>query len=137
MKKLEELDLSRNSFEGTLPHCLKNLTSLQLLDLSKNHFKGNISSLIAGLTSLKHIDLSYNFFEGLFSFDTFANHSKLEFVRIIRDSKKLGIETENSRWVTLFQLEFLVLYSCTLNKLSNQMPTFLTTSECLISLTNN
>jgi Leucine-rich repeat (LRR) protein len=101
------------------------LTSLQLLDLSKNHFRGNISSWITGLTSLKHIDLSYNLFEGLFSFDSFANHSKLEFVRIIGDSKKLNIETENSRWVPLFQLEFLVLFNCTLNNLSNQIPTFL------------
>ena len=60
LKKLEELDLSWNSFEGILPSCLYNLTSLQLLDLSRNEFRGNISSLIAGLTSLKYIDLSFS-----------------------------------------------------------------------------
>ncbi|KAM4113368.1 hypothetical protein ACJW30_05G215800 [Castanea mollissima] len=125
LKKLEELDLSWNNFEGTLPSCLYNLTSLQMLDLSKNSFRGNISShLIAGLTSLKHIDLSYNLFDG-FSFSSFANLSKLEFVQFICDKKTVNIETETSDWVPLFQLEFLVISNCSLNKLSNQIPTFL------------
>ncbi|KAM4113350.1 hypothetical protein ACJW30_05G214100 [Castanea mollissima] len=125
LKKLEELDLSWNNFEGTLPSCLYNLTSLQMLDLSENSFRGNISShLIAGLTSLKHIDLSYNLFDG-FSFSSFANLSKLEFVQFICDKKMVNIETETSDWVPLFQLEFLVMFNCSLNKLSNQIPTFL------------
>ncbi|KAK7843771.1 receptor-like protein 13 [Quercus suber] len=124
LQKLEELDLSWNSFEGTLPSCLYNLTSLQLLDLSGNQFRGNISSLIAGLTFLKHVDLSHNIFEG-FSFDSFANHSKLEFFQFICQDKKAEIETENSDWVPLFQLEFLVISNCSLNKLSNQIPKFL------------
>ncbi|KAM3749805.1 hypothetical protein ACB098_05G214100 [Castanea mollissima] len=123
-KKLEELDLSWNHFGGILPSSLYNLTSLQLLDLSGNEFTGNISSLTAGLTSLKYIDLSYNLFER-FSFDALANISRLEFFQLKCDSKKLDVETENSGWVPLFQLEFLVLSNCNLNKLSNQVPTFL------------
>ncbi|KAK7829535.1 receptor-like protein 9a [Quercus suber] len=112
---LEILDLSWNGFTRNLPHSIRALSSLKSLSLSSNylngssptqgkyfikilckdnHFKGNISSLIVGLTSLKHTDLSYNLFEGLFSFDTFANHSKLELVQIICDSKTLDIETE-------------------------------------------
>nr|XP_023906334.1 receptor-like protein 9DC3 [Quercus suber] len=125
LKKLEELDLSWNNFEGTLPSCLYNLTSLQMLDLNGNYFRGNISShLIAGLTSLKHIDLSYNLFDG-FSFSSFANLSKLESIQFMCDEKKVNIETETSDWVPLFQLEFLVISNCNLNKLSNQIPTFL------------
>ncbi|KAM4113351.1 hypothetical protein ACJW30_05G214200 [Castanea mollissima] len=123
-KKLEELDLSWNHCEGILPSSLCNLTSLQLLDLSSNKFTGNISSWMAGLTSLKYIDLSFNHFE-LFSFDSLANISRLEFFRLECDSKKLDVETENSGWVPSFQLEFLVLPNCNLNKLSNQVPTFL------------
>ena len=58
LKKLEELDLAHNYFEGTLPQCLNNLTSLSLLDISYNQFSGNVSSsLIASLTSLEYIDL--------------------------------------------------------------------------------
>ncbi|KAM4113357.1 hypothetical protein ACJW30_05G214800 [Castanea mollissima] len=123
-KKLEELDLSWNHFGGILPSSLYNLTSLQLLDLSGNELTGNISSSMAGLTSLKYIDLSYNHFDR-FSFDSLANISRLEFFRLERNSKKVDVETENSGWVPLFQLEFLVLSNCNLNKLSNQVPTFL------------
>ncbi|XP_050290612.1 receptor-like protein 14 [Quercus robur] len=125
LRKLEELNLRWNNFEGTLPSCLYNLTSLQVLDLYENSFRGNISShLIAGLTSLKQIDLSYNLFDG-FSFSSFANLSKLEFVQFKCDEKMVNIETETSDWVPLFQLEFLVISNCSLNKLSNQIPTFL------------
>ena len=95
-----------------------------MLDLSGNEFTGNISSLMAGLTSLKYIDLSFNHFEH-FSFDSLANISRLEFLKLECDRKKLDVETENSGWVPLFQLEFLVLSNCNLNKLSNQVPTFL------------
>ncbi|KAM4113359.1 hypothetical protein ACJW30_05G215000 [Castanea mollissima] len=133
LKKLEELDLQGNSFEGTLPSCLYNLTSLQRLDLTWNQFRGNISSLIAGLTSLKYIDLSYNLFEG-FSFSLFANHSKLELFKFRCGNKKVEIETENSDWVPLFQLESLVISNCSLNMLSHQFPTFLFHQHSLRSL---
>ena len=36
LKKLEELDLSDNHFEGILPPCLSSLTSLRFFDISKN-----------------------------------------------------------------------------------------------------
>ncbi|KAM4113360.1 hypothetical protein ACJW30_05G215100 [Castanea mollissima] len=124
LKKLEVLDLSRNSFEGTLPSCLYNLTSLQQLDLNGNQFRGNISSLIVDLTSLKYIDLSYNLFEGL-SFSLFANHSKLESFQFRCGNKKVEIEMENSDWVPLFKLESLVISNCSLNKLSHQLMTLL------------
>ena len=124
LNKLEEFDLDYNDFEGILPPCLKNLTSLQLLDLSRNRFTGNISSSwIASLTSLKYIDFGYNQFEGLFPFSSFSNHTMLEVVRFTCDSNKFQI-TEISGWVSLFQLQFLILSKC-LGKLSSEIPTFL------------
>ena len=124
LSKLVELDLAYNKFEGTLPPCLNNLTSLQLLDLSRNEFTGNISSSwIASLTSLKYIDLGSNKFDGLFSFSSFANHSMLELVRFTCDGNKFQIN-EISGWVPSFQLQFLILSGC-LNKLSSELPTFL------------
>ena len=127
-----------NSFEGTLPSCLYNLTSLQLLDIHENQFRGNISSLIARLTSLKLIDISKNLFEG-FSFGSFANHSRLEFVGCICNDKDVEIETESSDWVPLFQLDFLAISNCNLNKLSNKIPTFLLYQHSLrvLDLSNN
>ncbi|KAK7851230.1 receptor-like protein 13 [Quercus suber] len=139
LKKLEELDLSDNNFEGILPPCLRRLTSLRFLDISKNQFSGNVPSfVIANLTSLEYIDLSYNRFEGLFSFSSLANHSKLEVVRfkgenyrveednkLVSESNKLVIETENPSWEPSFQLKVLLLPNCNLNNFSSNVPKFL------------
>ena len=123
--KFQELDLSYNLFQGILPPCLNNLTSLRLLDLSSNLFSGNLSSpLLPNLTSLEYIDLSYNQFEGSFSFSSFANHSKLQVVilgrdniyeEVGRDTNKFEVETEYPvGWVPLFLLKALVLSNCKL-----------------------
>ncbi|KAM4099953.1 hypothetical protein ACB094_05G031600 [Castanea mollissima] len=126
LKKLEEIDLAGNDFEGMLPPCLKNLTSLSYLDISHNQFNGNLSSSpIASLTSLEYIDLSYNLFEGLFSFNIFANHSQLKVIQFLSDNNELDIETENHSWDPLFQLKVLVLSNCNLNRLTGNFPKFL------------
>ena len=126
LKKLEELDLSKNEFEGTLPPCLNNLTSLKLFDISQNLFSGILpSSSISSMTSLEYIDLSENSFEGLFSFNLFANHSKLKVIQFPSNNNKLEIETDNPSWHPLFQLKVLVLSNCTLNKLTRNIPKFL------------
>jgi Leucine-rich repeat (LRR) protein len=129
LNKLEELELYGNLFEGILPPCLNNMTSLRLLDICENQFAGNISSnLIAIPTSLEYIDLSYNLFEGLFSFSLFANHSKLEVIILVNNNSKLEIETENSSgWDDLsFQsLKVIVLRDCNLNKPTGNVPKFL------------
>ncbi|XP_065619853.1 cuscuta receptor 1 [Quercus suber] len=115
LNKLEEIYLVGNDFEGMLPPCLNNLTSLSYLDISENRFNGNLSSSpIASLTSLEYIDLSYNLFEG-FSFSLFANHSKLKVIQFLSGNSKLDIETENHSWDPLFQLKVLVLSNCNLN----------------------
>ncbi|XP_028071234.1 receptor-like protein 14 isoform X1 [Camellia sinensis] len=126
LKKLEELDLSQNCFEGILPPCLSNLTSLKFFDISLNQFTGNISSSLFGsLNSLEYISLSHNRFEGLFSFRSFANHSNLEVVELISDNDKFEVETEFTDWIPMFQLKVLVLSNCNLNKLSGDVPKFL------------
>ncbi|KAF5931529.1 hypothetical protein HYC85_027700 [Camellia sinensis] len=66
LKKLEALDISHNHFEGILPSCQSNLTSLKFFDISLNQFTGNISpSLFGSLNSLEYIGLSHNRFEDL------------------------------------------------------------------------
>ena len=126
LKKLEELDLGCNNFEGILPPCLTNLTSRRLLDISYNRFSGNMSlSLVANWTSLEYIDLSYNLFEGLFSFSLFANHPKLKVIQFLSDNNKLDIKTENPSWDPSFQLKVLVLSNCSLNIPTGNIPKFL------------
>ena len=125
MKKLEELDLAANDFEGTLLPCLNNLTSIKFFDISENLFSGIVpSSSISSMTSLEYIDLSENSFEGLFSFNLFANHSKLKVIQFPSNNNKLEIETDNPSWHPLFQLKVLVLSNCNINKLTRNIPKF-------------
>ncbi|KAF5932415.1 hypothetical protein HYC85_028586 [Camellia sinensis] len=95
LKKLEELDLNHNLFEGILPPCLSNLRSLKFFDISLNKFTGNISpSLFGSLNSLDGND-------------------------------KFEVETEYTDWIPMFQLNVLVLSNYNLNKLSGDVPKFL------------
>ncbi|XP_057967795.1 receptor-like protein 15 isoform X2 [Malania oleifera] len=141
LNKLQELDLSENNLEGTVPPCLNNLKNLRLLDLSKNQFTGKLyESLISGLTAMEYIDFSNNCFEGIFSFSSFANHSKLEVVRFHSFSHKFQVETDLSIWVPKFQLKVLNLSNCNLNRLSGgHIPKFLWGQYKLrtIDLSNN
>ncbi|KAI7985356.1 Receptor-like protein 15 [Camellia lanceoleosa] len=126
LKKLEALDISHNHFEGILPSCLSNLTSLKFFDISLNQFTGNISpSLFGSLNSLEYIGLSHNRFEGLFSFGSFANHSNLEVVELISDYDKFEVDTKLTDWIPLLQLKILVLSNYNLNKLSGDVLKFL------------
>ncbi|XP_040999488.1 LOW QUALITY PROTEIN: receptor-like protein 13 [Juglans microcarpa x Juglans regia] len=128
LKKLEVLDLSDNYFDGILPPCINNMTSLVVLDISNNQFNGNASSsyVEASGRSLKYIDFSYNQFVGIFSFNLFANYSKLEVLRFNGQNNKVEIETEGSMgWSPLFQLKIIELPYCSLNKLTGSIPKFL------------
>ncbi|XVE84019.1 hypothetical protein DITRI_Ditri16bG0135100 [Diplodiscus trichospermus] len=93
LKRLQELDLSRSRIKGMLPQCLNNLTSLQ------------------------YIDLSHNSFEGSFSFNTFANYSKLKAVMLTCDDGKLKIDVEYLSQNPSFQLKVLKLSGCNLSNL--------------------
>ncbi|XP_022885514.1 probable LRR receptor-like serine/threonine-protein kinase At4g36180 isoform X2 [Olea europaea var. sylvestris] len=124
LKNLQELDLRRNTFEGQFPHCFTSLSSIRVLDLSMNRFKGDISVIISNLTSLQYISLNDNEFEGKLSLSLLANHSKLEIVELT-NMGKMDVETESSNWTPNFQLKVLLLSNCNLNKLSGNIPTFL------------
>ncbi|XP_042978586.1 receptor-like protein 45 isoform X3 [Carya illinoinensis] len=128
LKKLEVLDLSHNDFEGIPPPCINNMTSLVVLDISTNKFNGNASSsyVKGSRTSLEYIDFSYNQFVGLFSFNLFANYSKLEVLRFNGQNDKVEIETESSMgWSFLFQLKIIELSDCILNKFTGSISKFL------------
>ncbi|PIA27431.1 hypothetical protein AQUCO_07800049v1, partial [Aquilegia coerulea] len=62
LKNLRDLDLSKNKFEGILPPCFNNLTSLKMVNLRGNQVY--IPSLISNLKSLESIALSGNQFDG-------------------------------------------------------------------------
>ncbi|QCE10185.1 LRR receptor-like serine/threonine-protein kinase FLS2 [Vigna unguiculata] len=117
MKQLQMLDLSFNNLIGTLDACPDNLTSLRYLDFSFNFLSGNVTPFIAQLTSIEHLGIAFNKFEGKFSFNIFANHSKLKKLYIT----KMKVETENPPWVAPFQLEKLLI-SIWSNNFSGNIP---------------
>ncbi|KAK8470420.1 hypothetical protein PHAVU_004G142600 [Phaseolus vulgaris] len=133
LKKLEELNLIQNGFEGFLPKSFINMTSLQMLDLSQNHFMGKFDSNIATLTSLEHFDFTENQFEVPVSFTPFANHSHLKFVYGKGNKVKLDSQHSLQTWIPKFQLVRLSL-SSTIETSSFQLPKFLLYQKYLTSL---
>ncbi|XP_049386675.1 receptor-like protein 9DC3 [Solanum stenotomum] len=64
MSSLILLDLSRNNFSDSVPHCLGSMASLTVLDLRRNNFTGSLPPLCAHSTSLSTIVINGNQFEG-------------------------------------------------------------------------
>ncbi|CAD5319357.1 unnamed protein product [Arabidopsis thaliana] len=62
---LEILDLSNNSFSGSIPLCLRNITySLEVLNLRNNNFSGILPDVFLNATRLYTLDVSRNRLEG-------------------------------------------------------------------------
>ncbi|KAK7373667.1 hypothetical protein VNO80_07083 [Phaseolus coccineus] len=150
LKKLEELNLIQNGFEGLLPKSFINMTSLRMLDLSQNHFMGKFESNIATLTSLEYFyftenhniatltSLEYfyfteNQFEVPISFTPFANHSNLKVIYGKGNKVKLDSQNSSQTWIPKFQLHELSL-SSTIETSSFQLPKFLFYQKHLRSL---
>ncbi|KAK4427506.1 protein STRUBBELIG-RECEPTOR FAMILY 5 [Sesamum alatum] len=74
LKSVTRLDLSQNSFNGSVPYQLP--PNLQAIDLSENQFDGNVPYSISAMTDIKEIDLHNNKLNGQLS-DMFGNLSKL------------------------------------------------------------
>ncbi|CAI9760106.1 unnamed protein product [Fraxinus pennsylvanica] len=104
LKNLQELNLSWNEYEGILPTCVANMTSLRLIELSHNKLTGNIaSSPLSKLTSLEYLSISSNNFTVPISFKAFFNHSNLKFIFL--ENNEIINENELGNWVPKFQLE--------------------------------
>ncbi|XP_052308912.1 receptor-like protein 15 isoform X3 [Populus trichocarpa] len=125
LKSLEQLFLSENNLEGSLPDCFKNLSSLQLLDVSRNQFTGNIaSSPLTNLLSLEFISLSNNHFQVPISMKPFMNHSSLRF--FFSDNNRLVTEPMSFHdLIPKFQLVFFSLSKSSSEALNVETPSFL------------
>ncbi|WMV23621.1 hypothetical protein MTR67_017006 [Solanum verrucosum] len=112
LKNIQEVALIENNFEGTVPSCLGNLTSLRWLSLDGNRFTGNIASypLWRTLTSLEYLDISANQFEIPLSFNQFDNNSKLTYLNVGYNTITRDVEFKN--WIPNFQLQFFAVGGC-------------------------
>ncbi|XP_020890605.1 LRR receptor-like serine/threonine-protein kinase GSO2 [Arabidopsis lyrata subsp. lyrata] len=114
LKNMQELYLSYN-YLGQFPLCLTSLTGLRVLDLSSNQLTGKLPSALANLESLEYLSLFDNNFEGHFSLGWLANLSKLTVFKLSSKANSLQVESESS-WKPKFQLSFIVLRSCNMEK---------------------
>ncbi|XP_021744753.1 probably inactive leucine-rich repeat receptor-like protein kinase IMK2 [Chenopodium quinoa] len=64
LSSLEELSLSHNKFNGSFPEELVGLKNLSSLNLKKNHLTGDIPLAIGNLSRISLLDLSENNFTG-------------------------------------------------------------------------
>ncbi|KAL5737650.1 hypothetical protein ACOSP7_030411 [Xanthoceras sorbifolium] len=67
LSHLVVLNLAENSFQGSIPEGLQNLTSLTCLDLSSNLFNSSIPEWLYSFTHLEYLSLRYNNLQGRIS----------------------------------------------------------------------
>ncbi|KAL7260393.1 hypothetical protein ACSBR1_006123 [Camellia fascicularis] len=121
LSNLQELDLSENGFNRTLPSCFGCLTSIRSLDFFSNQFTGNLAlSPLISLTTIEYLYLSYNHFEIPPSFVSFFNHSKHK--ALVGDNNRLSDQIEFQTWIPRFQLQVFSLSNCGSYKLDMKLP---------------
>ncbi|KAJ3669798.1 hypothetical protein LUZ60_010122 [Juncus effusus] len=77
---LRVLKLAGNSIEGEIPVSISNCTALEILDLSRNNFNGSVPRFLANLSKLKEIKLGFNLFENSIPEEIGANCMNLEYL---------------------------------------------------------
>ncbi|XP_039682581.1 receptor-like protein EIX1 isoform X3 [Medicago truncatula] len=124
---LQELDLSSNKINGTLPD-LSIFSFLEIFDISENSLNGKISEDIRFPTKLRTLQMSSNSMNGVISEFHFSGMSMLKELDLSDNSLALRF-TEN--WVPPFQLNSIGLRS---SKLGLTFPKWIQTQKYLLDL---
>ena len=127
LTNLTNLDLSGNQFSGSFPSGVTNLTGLTNLGLSSNGLTGSIPSSISNLTNITTLDLSYNSLSGSIP-TSIGSMSNLGTLDLSNNSLSGSIPTELGNISGLTKLD---LHS---NKLTGSIPSSL--GDNLSSLTH-
>jgi Leucine-rich repeat (LRR) protein len=133
---IQWFDVSGNQLDGVLSFStFANTSSLLHLDLSGNRFRGNLPpSIFSKQNKIEWFDVWNNQLDGVLSFSTLANASSLKYLDL-SSNWNLEIETESPSWVATFQLLYLNLANCSLNKKNGRVvPNFITTQNSLLFL---
>ncbi|XP_043712222.1 leucine-rich repeat receptor-like tyrosine-protein kinase PXC3 isoform X2 [Telopea speciosissima] len=99
---LRSLNLSFNQFSGSVPSKLGKAMALEGLELAYNHFVGQIPEEYMNYTSLVLLDLSNNLLSGSVS-DSIGQLSKLETLLLSSNHLNGGIPVSLSRIETLYR----------------------------------
>ncbi|KAI5004364.1 hypothetical protein ZWY2020_031607 [Hordeum vulgare] len=101
---LTAIDLSNNSFDGTIPGSLGGLISLHVLNMSGNAFTGDIPKEFGGMTQLESLDLSRNQLSGGIPEDL----TNLNFLGMLnlRDNHLVGMIPRSGQFATFQNSSF-------------------------------
>ncbi|RHN66974.1 putative non-specific serine/threonine protein kinase [Medicago truncatula] len=116
-----EIDLSYNSFSGTIPHSWKNMKELRVMNLWSNRLSGKLPLYFSNLKQLQTMNVGENEFSGTIPVGMSQN---LEVI-ILRANQFEGTILQQ-----LFNLSYLIFLDLAHNKLSGSMP------KCVYNLTN-
>lgn len=121
---LEELDLSGNELTGPIPASLGRLTALRRLTLADNQLNGAIPISLGQLSELVVLDISSNSLEGVVSEAHFTSLSMLK--HLSAASNFMLTFKMRPGWIPPFQLENILVGSC---KMGPPFPPWLQTQH--------
>ncbi|KAI3463101.1 hypothetical protein Pfo_019764 [Paulownia fortunei] len=135
LNSLRYLLLWGNSFTGSIPQTIGNLSSLEDLYLSYNQMGGNIPESIGQLKSLAVMDIYQNSWEGVITEAHLANLSSLREMSIGKFSSNVSLIFNISPdWTPPFKLKYVKIQGC---QLGPKFPTFLRNQSDLKTMVIN
>ncbi|XP_070669150.1 receptor-like protein EIX1 [Malus domestica] len=132
--KLTFVDLWFNNFRGRVSEIFESLSrcssgQINLLDLSNNSFSGSIPVSLGNLSLLEELYIFSMLFEGIVSEVHFTNLTRL--INFVANNNSLTLKT-SPNWVPPFQLSMLTLSFWRLDP--SELPAWLKSQKHLISL---
>ena len=114
---LQNLNLSKNNFQGHIPYSIERLSTLETLDLSKNSLIGPIPDFFDRLVNLVALDLSYNMLCGSIPSTLGQDHGLNSLKELRLSNNHLNGSLERS----ICQLSNLVLLDLAQNRLEGNL----------------
>nr|XP_043626037.1 receptor-like protein EIX2 [Erigeron canadensis] len=131
LSHLTYLDLSHNSFDGTIPKFIGSLTELRYLDLSWNFFRGTVPSELGNLRNLRYLKLASS--GSVKNLDWLSHFSFLQHLDI-----SFTPFSEPNNWVDMIirlpKLSYLGLNHCNLSAVTLPYSSLVNSSSSIASL---
>ncbi|KAL4629144.1 hypothetical protein ACB092_05G287300 [Castanea dentata] len=123
LPNIRYLQLSDNSFTGSLPSSFGNMSLLDTLDVSLNNFSGEVpKDLFVGCSMLSNLVLSNNYFEGHLDWVPVFNLTELFIFKINHNQFSGAMPNELPNFVDITFSSFLDVSN---NKMSGRIPTWI------------